>query len=89
MKIQDREFDEGELIKYWHGHQRLNEIAAELGIEAKQLSSAWKALKRRGKLPLGDRPRHGRHVMDQPAENGRPDVGRNDPLLDALRGGKR
>jgi hypothetical protein len=81
--------DEDELVRLWHTNDRMNEIATNLGIEPKQLANAWRMLKRRGKLPLGDRPRHERHVTGNTGLDGRPNIGHDDALLDALRKGKR
>jgi hypothetical protein len=47
--------DEEALIEAWHGPESTASIAGNLGIKGSELDSAWRRLKREGKLPRHSR----------------------------------
>ena len=79
-----------ELIARWHGNDSVDTIAAELGIKRNIVLNAWREFKANGTLPKGDRPRSRQSFLLRGENNtdGRPSV-HNDPLLNALKAGKR
>jgi hypothetical protein len=88
MRLHDIEFDDDDLAKLWQSEESMAQIATRLGIEPKELAQAWRYLKRKGRLPMGDRPRRGHEGFDT-AYDGRPKVsgvqsGTADPLLTRL-----
>ena len=80
-----------ELITRWHGLDSVDEIAAILDIHRNIVLGTWRQMKANGTLPKGDRPRSRQSFLNR-GENladGRPSVIFEDPLLDALKAGKR
>ena len=80
-----------ELMALWHGDDTVDEIATGLAIERNLVLKIWRQLKTAGLLPAGDRPRSRQSVLHR-GENqadGRPSLIFDDPLLTALKEGKR
>ena len=68
-----------ELIETWHSDATVDEIAANYEVSRHHLHNAWRRLKMHGQLPQGPR---GKHLAT-------PSVTFDDPLLEALKDGKR
>lgn len=81
-----------QLILEWFSLRSAVEIGAQYGVPARKVISAWRRLKAAGVLPHGDRPRRNDTKFHNPVDggqDGRPSVGLDDPLLNALEQGKR
>ena len=80
-----------ELVKLWHSDASVDEIARAYDMPRAEILVAWRRLKAAGELPAGDRPRSRQSFLNR-GENhadGRPSVLFDDPLLEALKAGKR
>ena len=80
-----------ELIETWHSDARVDEIAVNYQVSRNAILAAWRQLKINGELPAGDRPRNRQSFLlrGENHSDGRPSVVYDDPLLEALKAGKR
>ena len=80
-----------QLLVCWHGNDSVDTIAAALGIPRNVVLKTWRQFKANGTLPKGDRPRSRQSFLlrGESLADGRPSVVLDDPLLQALKEGKR
>src|SRR5262245_23285251 len=79
---------EAVLVRRWHGHESVKDIADDLKLKPHELERRWRQLKREGKLPDGPRQyNRPQPPIDTDRHDGRPSVDGawyDDPLLAAL-----
>ena len=87
----DKQLTMKELIQLWHSDSSVDEIASAYKISRNEILVAWRRLKVVGELPTGDRPRSRQSFIlrGDSLADGRPSIASDDPLLDALKAGKR